>query len=82
MKLDLVRKPDSSITRITLDRSDKSERVEINAHSLDASIDFPAQTPISYKVESKASWVDSALPNSGEGATVAIRSEHARVKIR
>ena len=70
-------------SQINLERSNKNEKVEINSHSLDASVSFPPQTPVSYKVEAKASWVDSALPNTaGANATVSVKAVNARVTIR
>ncbi|UJW76495.1 hypothetical protein [Rhizobium sp. SL42] len=68
--------------RLTFERVMQTEAIMISGTMLDATVRFLQPTPISYLVETVASYVDSALPNTpGARPSITIRGEMARVRI-
>lgn len=68
--------------RLTFERVMQNEAIAISGTMLDATVRFLQPTPVSYLVETVASYVDSALPNTpGAKPSITIRGEMARVRI-
>lgn len=69
--------------RIAFDEVRKSETIRLMGKMMDATLIFPAGSVISYAVESIASYIDSALPNtSGAKPEILIRGDMVRTTIR
>ncbi|MBB1249013.1 hypothetical protein [Rhizobium sp. G21] len=69
--------------RIAFDEVAKSETIRLMGKMMDATLIFPAGTAISYVVQSVASYIDSALPNTpGAKPEIQIRGDMVRTTIR
>ena len=68
---------------VRLDRTNSNETIRLDSHALDATFSFLKGTPISYAVDSKASFIDSKLVSTpGAKPSIDIRSEYVRATIR
>ncbi|MBR0556480.1 hypothetical protein J5J10_12405 [Ciceribacter sp. L1K23] len=68
--------------RLAFERVANDEVIAISGKMLDATLRFLTPTPVSYAVETIASYVDSALPNTpGAKPSIRIKGEMARVRI-
>jgi hypothetical protein len=69
--------------RIVFDEVRKSETIRLMGKMMDATLIFPAGAVISYAVESIASYIDSAMPNTpGAKPEIHIRGDMVRTTIR
>jgi hypothetical protein len=69
--------------RIAFDEVRKSETIRLMGKMMDATLIFPAGSVISYAVESIASYIDSALPNTpGAKPEIRIRGDMVRTTIK
>jgi hypothetical protein len=69
--------------QIAFDEVRKSETIRLMGKMMDATLIFPAGVAISYVVQSVASYIDSALPNTpGAKPEILIRGDMVRTTIR
>ncbi|MDH6264886.1 hypothetical protein M2360_000267 [Rhizobium sp. SG_E_25_P2] len=69
--------------RIAFDEVRKSETIRLMGKMMDATLIFPTGSVISYAVESIASYIDSALPNTpGAKPEIRIRGDMVRTTIK
>jgi hypothetical protein len=68
---------------VRLERTNNNETIRLDSHALDASFNFGKDTPISYAINAKASFIDSRLANTpGAKPSIDIKSEFVRATIR
>lgn len=74
---------DAFRTQLRFEDEIKPERIDIAGRALDTSISFPSGTKISYQILSKASLLDTQLPNTTGAATeIVISGDYARTEIK
>lgn len=70
-------------TVLTLDENNETEKVDIAGRALDSSLYFPAGTKLSYRIDAKASSLDTKLPNtSGAKPEILISGDYIRTTIK
>lgn len=68
---------------VRFERSSKNETIRLESRALDAAFSFLKDTPISYAVDAKASFIDSKLMNTpGAKPSIDIKSDYVRATIR
>lgn len=68
---------------VRFDRSSNNETIHLDSHALDATFSFLKDTPISYAVDAKASFIDSKLANTpGAKPFIDIKGNYVRATIR
>lgn len=74
---------DAFRTQLRFEDDSKPERIDIAGRALDTSISFPNGTKISYQILSKASLLDTKLPNTtGAKPEILISGDYARTEIK
>lgn len=76
-------KGDAVRSNMRFDRTNNSETIRLDSHALDATFSFVKDTPISYVIDAKASFIDSKRESTpGAKPSIEIKSEYVRATIR
>jgi hypothetical protein len=76
-------KGDAVRSDVRFDRSSNNETISLDSRALDATFSFLKDTPISYAVNAKASFIDSKLANTPDAKPfIDIKSDYVRATIR
>lgn len=74
---------DAFRTRLQFDDTTQPQHIEIAGRALDTGLYFPKGTSVSYRINAKASLLDSKLPNTPDAKPeIQISGEYARTEIR
>ena len=74
---------DAFRTKLHFDGTVQPEQIDIAGRALDTSLMFPKGTSVSYLIHSKASLLDTKLPNTqGAKPEILISGDYARTEIR
>lgn len=74
---------DAFRTRLQFDAKSQPEKIDIAGRALDTSLHFPKGTAVSYHIQSKASMLDSKLPNTPDAKPeILISGDYTRTEIR
>ncbi|UCA46681.1 hypothetical protein [Pseudochrobactrum sp. XF203] len=74
---------DAFRTRLQFDGTTEPQQIDIAGRALDTSLIFPKGTSVNYRIHSKASLLDTKLPNTqGAKPEIVISGDYARTEIR